>query len=526
MSRPLLAHGAFYTAGVQLSNVSVVLPFICAQRGFGWIAALLFPIFSVGTIVGNSASPAILHWCRYRKHLVLAAASLIMALLVACNAMLASTDHSAAAVSLLVSTAAIGATSGISSVSFSDVVCTVLPTLQRGRLLLTQGAAGSVLATTTTIAVAPLIFRGNSPASHVHVLWLGVAGLAVAAAVAVFLRPARSASPAPRDSLQATYRSGLHAARTQPWFRRYAITHLLFVPILLGTTFHSLRAADGDVSLPVVVVTASVGLVAGSALWRLVLRTHGVRGMLCGSAILSSIAAVGSTVAEIAGATANAWLQTTIILLATMAGQSVFAAAISWISAFADEQHRATLIGFAAAAVAVTTATVGALMGMMAQIEAPGWPVAVVLALNVAAGCMAVRAPGATLSPIEPRKDVGQNVVDGDVDLVTGREVLDPDGARLDVAVSGDQRDRGTGAVRGTHRTLDTAIAVREVDAHTGRAQPRREHRQRDLGPVTQRHGVHVDAGRTADSLALRLQRQHRPVHAETKTDAGQILSA
>jgi MFS family permease len=394
MSRPLLAQGAFYTAGVQLSNVSVVLPFICAQSGFGWVAGLLFPIFSVGTIIGNSTSPVILHWSRRVKHLVVAAAASVMALLVAFNAMTATTDHSSAA-SLLVTTGAIGVMAGISSVAFADVVCTTLPDGQRGRLLLNQGAAGSVLATVTTVVIAPLVFHDCSPAGHVHVLWLGAAALAIAAVIALFLRPNGSTSPAPAPagSPLDTYRVGLRIVRTQPWFRRYAITHLMFVPILLGSTFHTLRASDGDVGLPALVVTSSIGLVTGSVLWRTVARTFGVRGMLLGSAALSSTAAVGSTAAEIFGVTANTWLQIAIILLATMAAQAVFTAAITWIGAFADE-HRATLIAFAAMMVAVTSTAVGGALGVIAQIQIPGWPVAVMLALNVASGAMALRAPG------------------------------------------------------------------------------------------------------------------------------------
>src|SRR6185312_10319489 len=123
MSRPLLAQGALYTAGVQLSNVSVVLPFVCAQGGCPWVAGLLFPAFSVGTIIGNSTAPAILHWSHRIKHLVVAAAALMMAVLVGCNAVVASAERPAG-VLFLVTTCAIGVMAGLSSVAFSDVVCT------------------------------------------------------------------------------------------------------------------------------------------------------------------------------------------------------------------------------------------------------------------------------------------------------------------------------------------------------------------------------------------------------------------
>lgn len=444
MSRPLFAQGAFYTAGVQLSNASVVLPFVCAQRGFGWVAGLLFPVFSIGSIVGNTTAPVILHRARHSKHLVVAAAALIMSLLVASEAVEALTNH---AVLLLLTSAGIGVTAGISTVAFSDVVCTKLSDARRGRLLLTQGAAGSVLATATTLVVAPMLFPGGSPAGHVHVLWLGAGVLAIAAVTALFLKPAQCSpkATAPHGSSLQTYRKGLRIARTQPWFRRYAITHLTYVPILFGTTFHTLRAADGDVTLHVLVVTSSIGLVAGSVVWQSVSRRFGVRGMLLGSAALSAFAALASTVAETLRLTANVWLQTAIILMAAMAAQAVFTAAISWIGAFAEEEHRATLIGFAAAMVAVTSAAVGALLGLLAQVPSQGWPVLVVLILNVAAGCMALRAPGPITpadtesDPAQAREDDAVNVIDGYIDLFACREALHPNGPRLDVAVAGNQ---------------------------------------------------------------------------------------
>ena len=37
----LLSQGTFYNAGMQLSNGSVVLPFICAHQGLTVVAALL-----------------------------------------------------------------------------------------------------------------------------------------------------------------------------------------------------------------------------------------------------------------------------------------------------------------------------------------------------------------------------------------------------------------------------------------------------------------------------------------------------
>ncbi len=81
----LLTQGTFYTTGMQLANIAVVLPFICAQHGNLWAAALLFPAYSIGAILGNSVSPFVLERSRHLRHLVLAATSLVMAGLLTIN---------------------------------------------------------------------------------------------------------------------------------------------------------------------------------------------------------------------------------------------------------------------------------------------------------------------------------------------------------------------------------------------------------------------------------------------------------
>jgi hypothetical protein len=96
------------------------------------------------------------------------------------------------------------------------------------------------------------------------------------------------------------------------------------------------------------VILSSVALVLGSTLWRKVYRLFGVRGMLLGSALLSTAAALLCVVAESCGQWFHLWAYGTTFFLATVAAQAVFAASISWIGALAAEQYRGTLIGFGA----------------------------------------------------------------------------------------------------------------------------------------------------------------------------------
>ena len=55
----LLAFGASYSVGAQMASVSVVLPFLLAQKGILWAAGLLYPTFSIGFIAGNALSPLV-----------------------------------------------------------------------------------------------------------------------------------------------------------------------------------------------------------------------------------------------------------------------------------------------------------------------------------------------------------------------------------------------------------------------------------------------------------------------------------
>lgn len=392
----LVTHGTFYTAGVQLSSVAVVLPFICAQQGLFWAAGLLYPAFTIGIVMGNAMSPFILHWSRDLKHFVLAAAAVAMAALVVCNAVVALTRVLVGIVFLSTSWA-IGAVSGITSVAFSDVVSAKLPEVRRGDLMLTQGAFGSVVAAVITLLVVPVLARSDRNSSEADLLWLGAAALAAGGIAAVFVGPMRSAAKTTKPRpMRDTYLEGLAVARSHRWFRRYALTQLLFVPISLGTTFYSLRASEahGDKpgSLHALVVYSSVGLVAGSVVWRIIYRVFGVRGMLLGSALVSSAAALVCIVAERSGEWSHLWTYGVVFLLATVASQAIFAATISWISVFATEHHRATLISLGALLVAVESSVLGAALGAIALKDSL-WPILVVLTLNVLAAAWAVGAP-------------------------------------------------------------------------------------------------------------------------------------
>ncbi|GLE53131.1 MFS transporter [Mycobacterium montefiorense] len=390
----LLSQGTFYTAGMQLSNGAVVLPLICAHQGLTWLAALLFPAFSLGDIVGNSLSPAVLQRVGPRRHQLLAAIAASVAALTLCDALIPWNGTLVAAVFLL-TCAAVGVLLGISGVAYPDLISSKLSATRRGELVLFQGAIGSVLATVVTLFVLPALAHGNEMTYRRDLLWLGAAGLAASAVAALSVGPVQSNSNTTRMSTRDTYRQGFAIARSQPWFRRYVIACLLFAPVTLGTTFYALRTAHQSGSLHVLVILSSIGLVIGSPLWRKVYRLFGVRGMMLGSALLSITAATLTIAAESSGQWVHIWAYGTVFLLATVAGQAVFAAAISWISVVADESHRGTLIAFSSTLVAIESTALAGVLGSLAQNHSTILPDVVVLVLAIGAGLASLGAPPA-----------------------------------------------------------------------------------------------------------------------------------
>lgn len=391
----LLAQGSIYSSALQLSNVSAVLPFLCAQWGSLWVAGLLYPAFGVGIVAGWAASPFIMGRSRHLKHLVFAGGTTSMALLTVCAVVSAQNRLFIDAV-FVVASAALGIAKGISDGAHAELVSAKLPGTRRSQLILGEYAISAVVVAAATLAVVPLLSRTLPASPDAIVLWLGAVGMLGAAVAALFVGPihAHTARIIPRIS--DVFRRGIRVARSQRWFRRYTLIQLLFVPVTLGTTFYVLYAPERTQTggrLSLLVISGSAGLLTGSYVWRVVYRRRGVRGMLVGSSLTAISAAVICTLAQVSGTWPQVWIHGPVLALAAAADQAVYAAAIAWMGASADEHDRPTLMGFAAALVALASSLVGVLLGGIAQNTSAIWPVTVVLALSLVAIGPAMRTP-------------------------------------------------------------------------------------------------------------------------------------
>jgi len=391
-----MVQGTLYSSALQLSNVSAVLPLLCAQLGSVWVAGLLYPAFSIGIIAGFAASPFILGRSRHLKHLVFVGGTTAMGALIACAAISAQNGLFIDAI-FLITSAALGIAKGVSDGSHAELISAKLPQQRRSHLILGQYAVSAFVVVAATLFVIPALSSGDAEGGRVMVLWLGAAGMIAAAAASFLVGPVHTHLGVPTARISDMFRRGVHVVRSQPWFRGYLATQLLFVPITLGATFYVLhipeQSGDTKGSLHALVICSSVGLLIGSCLWRAVYRAAGVRGMLVGSSLMAVTAAAVCIIGHASGMWSHVWVHGLIFLLAAAADQAVYASSISWVGRFAAEHDRAMLMGFGSAVTALATSIVGVVLGGIAQNTSAIWPVIIVLGLNLIAVAAAKLAP-------------------------------------------------------------------------------------------------------------------------------------
>ncbi|MCX2933052.1 MFS transporter [Mycobacterium sp. CVI_P3] len=390
--RVLLAQGTAYNTGLQLANVSVVLPFIAAEYNLLWVAGLLYAAYSVGIVLGNSLSPYVLHRAQHDKHVLIAGSTAIMAAFILVSGLSARSGYLVAGV-FLTASLVVGTVSGISKVAFSEVVSSKLTETAGRDLVLAQGALGAVAAILTTLLLVPYLAQRDPQNSQLDLLWLGASCFIAAAVLAMFVGRVPTGVRHDVVTFGDTYREGWAAARSQSWFRHYAAIMVLFVPVSLGTSFYSVHAsinhAGSAGSLHVLVISSSTGLVVGAVFWRMVSRL-GVRAMLAISALLGATAALICVVIEYRREWNHVWIYAIVFVLAAVASQAVFTAGLAWVNAHATDRHRSTLIGFGALLIAIESSLLGTALGALAQRAAIIGPLLALLALNLAAAVAAV----------------------------------------------------------------------------------------------------------------------------------------
>lgn len=180
--RLIIAQSGFYSAALQLGNVSIVLPFVVAELDAElWIAALIFPAFTAGGAIGNVVAPPAVAAVPRRHRLFIIVSCL--AVLAGVNALCATIGKgSVAGILLVVNVTLIGVVSAISFVAFADLVAAMPSGTARARILLTEVGVGAAL---TAVVAATLSFVPDQhPLSrNIHLLWTAAVAMAISAAI-------------------------------------------------------------------------------------------------------------------------------------------------------------------------------------------------------------------------------------------------------------------------------------------------------------------------------------------------------
>jgi hypothetical protein len=292
----LLSQGTFYSVAVQLTSVSAVLPFICAElEAPGVIVALLVPIYTIGTLCGNLFIAQVLRWHASIVALLLGSVC-PQALLIVVNASdIAFLPENVSAYPLLVTSALIGVLSGCSRVIVSLSTSALLPAERQSSLLIQQAGYGAVLVTLISAYSAGFLSDDSPGIDNAELLWVGAVAMVVLAICCLGLPPQRDVVRGEPTRMGELLVAGVRRLRAAGWLRRYLVTQVAFTSITLGSLFYGIYSSASlgpdNGALDSILTFIGLGLLAGIGIWSYVRKRFDVRGMLVCSALIGACAA-------------------------------------------------------------------------------------------------------------------------------------------------------------------------------------------------------------------------------------------
>ena len=199
-----------------------------------------------------------------------------------------------------------GASGGVRSLAFKDMLGRILPIDRSNRMLFMQSSIAGIIAIAVTLASLAILAPGTSAIAHQELIWLGI-GLMTLSAIAILAvrepaKPQAAASgdaPRGRPSHIQDLRRGFRIAFALAWFRRFLVARTLFLSIELAMPFYSIHAAtyhgNNSSGLNTFVIASSLGLVLGGVVWprfdpraiRLVLATAAIVTLAGGALALT-----------------------------------------------------------------------------------------------------------------------------------------------------------------------------------------------------------------------------------------------
>jgi len=398
----LLGQGISNNAANELTSVKLVLPFLYTSVGAPvFFAGLLVPLYTVSKIAVQMIVAPIVSAARSSKKFMLVAGLATAAALVLISLTVDVVRAAWLVPIFLFATLAIGAANGLGSLAFQNLIGRDLPSERRSRLLFTQSSLAGVFAVIVALGSELILRPGTSTAAHQELIWLGISLFVVSALLILAVR--ETESPQPRGSRGAHESRSRHLAELAdsfrvalalPWFHRFLIARSLFLSVELAMPFYSIHAATfhgNSVSgLNAFVIASSIGLVLGGLIWPRIGKSsvYAILVLAAGTACLGGLLAIAIELRLVSQAI---YLYAIVFVLVSLGAQGIKNGRTLYLLGVTTDEERPYCIAVANVSIGVIAVAFGAVLGALASFRGVGWPIFVLIALNILAAIYALK---------------------------------------------------------------------------------------------------------------------------------------
>jgi hypothetical protein len=400
----VLSSSVASAAAGQLVNPAVVLPFLYMSLGAPIVfAGLLYPFMKGASLLSGMLVAPFLEKQAHAR-LSVCVPTLLSAAALAVIALWADSTPIPVAVALFIAVSVmLGLCRGVTNVGFGQLFGMVIPSHRRVPIAFTQSLLAGIAAITVVALTKDSLATNQPMQMQVTVLWAGIAATLIAAIVIITVRLTDDASEESRPPAEADeevkgilgkFRTGFETGARYPWFRRYLVARILFLSVTLALPFYTIHAASVHKTTPhglsVLVIAASAGIVIGSIIWRrLAVRTQ--LYVMIASACTGAIAAALALFLEFTGGIANIALYAIAIVLVAVSANGIRNAIYLYFIDMTSESERPYLQGLADLIVGVMAISGAAVLGVLAQLAHPAFPLIAFLVLGLAAAYYTTR---------------------------------------------------------------------------------------------------------------------------------------
>jgi len=398
--RVLLGQGVSTNAARELTSVKLVLPFLYTSVGAPvFFAGLLVPIATAAKIgVQTFAAPLIGAARSNKKFLALAALATALALVLISLTLDLVTVPWLVAIFLFVALV-LGASAGLGSLAFQNLIGRTLTHETRSRLLFTQSSLAGIFAMIVAFASQIVLKPGTSLVAHQELIWLGIGLFLISALVITAIRE----PPAPTDTSQqggprrrglAELGEGFRIALALGWFRRFLIARTLYLSIELAMPFFSIHAAsyhgNSVIGLNAFVIASSIGLVVGGFFWPRIGR-GAVRTILILAACITCLGGLLAMAIELKLVSQGIFLYAIVFVLISLGAQGIQNGRTLYLIGTATDHERPYCIAVGSVTIGLIAIAFGALLGALGGFQGVVWPIFALMVLNILAALYTVK---------------------------------------------------------------------------------------------------------------------------------------